>query len=292
MHCSVLIPSYNRIQCLGDAIDSVLAQTHFKTENWRAGQDYQIIVIDDGSNDGTAAFIRDSYPQVELIEQGNSGVSAARNAGLAVAKGEWVGLLDSDDTWLPSKLAAQFEQLARNKLLVSHTQEIWVRNGVRVNQHIKHKKYGGFIYQHCLPLCAMSPSSILIHRKVFDAIGEFDEALPACEDYDLWLRLCARFEVDFVAAPQIIKTGGHADQLSRQYWGMDRYRVIALEKILLMAKQNPPPTWKLSASDIEHTRAVMLSKLEILRNGARKHQNQELEQAMQEKLLNWSGFEL
>ena len=96
----------------------------------------------------------------------------------------------------------------------------------------KHAKAGGWIYTHCLPLCAISPSAVLIHRSIFDCVGLFNEQLPACEDYDLWLRICARFPVHFIPEPLIIKYGGHDDQLSRRYWGMDRFRIQALEDIL------------------------------------------------------------
>ncbi len=100
---------------------------------------------------------------------------------------------------------------------VCHTDEIWIRNGRRVNARKKHGKKGGWIFQHCLPLCAMSPSSIMIHRDVFTALGGFDERLPACEDYDLWLRITARYPVLFTRQPLIEKYGGHDDQLSRKY---------------------------------------------------------------------------
>ena len=96
----------------------------------------------------------------------------------------------------------------------------------------KHAKSGGHIFRQCLPLCVISPSSVMIQRSLFDEIGLFDESLPACEDYDLWLRICARHPVLFLQEPMIIKHGGHRDQLSRRYWGMDRFRIQALEKII------------------------------------------------------------
>jgi GT2 family glycosyltransferase len=96
----------------------------------------------------------------------------------------------------------------------------------------KHAKTGGYIFNQCLPLCAISPSSVIIHHSVFEQVGLFDEELPACEDYDLWLRICARHPVEFLETPQIIKYGGHEDQLSHRHWGMDRFRIRALEKII------------------------------------------------------------
>jgi len=96
----------------------------------------------------------------------------------------------------------------------------------------KHQKYGGFIYDKCLPLCAISPSAAIIHRDVFTQLGGFDESLPACEDYDLWLRICHKYPVLFIDEPLLVKYGGHEDQLSRRYWGMDRFRIQALCKML------------------------------------------------------------
>jgi len=262
MKVSVIIPSFNRAYCLPNAIDSVLSQ-NFECE-------LELIVIDDGSTDETRELIAQSYPDVVYLHQANLGVSGARNYGLREASGDWIALLDSDDVWLPNKLATQIKLLRETGLKVCHTEEIWIRNGVRVNQMNKHQKTGGLIYQNCLPLCAMSPSSIMIHRSVFDDIGVFDESLPACEDYDLWLRLSARFEVAFVSEPMIIKVGGHDDQLSRQHWGMDRFRVIALQKMLFEHAEF------LTQAQAQATKTILIKKLNILRNGAVKHNNDNL----------------
>ncbi len=251
---SVIIPAYNRAPVLGRALDSVLAQ---------GAPPGEVIVADDGSSDATAELVRRRYPDCRYLRQPNRGVSAARNLGLRAARGDWIALLDSDDAWLPGKLAAQIAQLRREpELRVCHTEEIWIRNGTRVNAMKKHAKQGGWIYRHCLPLCVISPSSVLLHRSVFETAGEFDETLPACEDYDLWLRICARMPVAFVAEPQIIKHGGHPDQLSRQHWGMDRFRVRALARAL---SELP-----LDAEDRQATAATLVQKAQILAQGADK----------------------
>lgn len=278
MKISVIIPTYNRADVLSRALDSVLAQTYAKA--------LEVIVVDDGSTDGTAELIIGSYPMVRYIEQANLGVSAARNAGLAVASGDWVALLDSDDEWLPEKLERQFAELDATGLKACHTEEIWIRNGVRVNQMNKHRKVGGWIFEHCLPLCAMSPSSIVIHRSILEAVSSngiaiFDEALPACEDYDLWLRLCSRFEVAYLSEPCIRKYGGHSDQLSRQHWGMDRFRVIALEKLLL-------DSHPLSVAMVNAAKTMLLAKTHILLTGARKHSNHDLVDECDARLQRWA----
>lgn len=206
------------------ALRSILAQTRLPDE---------LIVVDDGSTDATADLVRRVFPQVRYFYQKNKGVSAARNLGMRRATGQWLALLDSDDEWFPEKLARQLAELDKHPdLLVSHTNEIWIRNGKPANQKKRHKKYGGRIFKKCLPLCVISPSSVMLHRSVLRQVGMFDESLPVCEDYDLWLRLCARFPVHFLDRPLTVKHGGHEDQLSHKYWGMDRFRIRALEKIV------------------------------------------------------------
>lgn len=256
---SVIVPTYNRINSLPRALDSILDQT-FPVD--------EIVVIDDGSTDGSSDYIKDYYPQVILLTQTQSGVSAARNAGIRAAKNEWIALLDSDDEWLPHKLEKQYAALQKKSdYKICHTEEIWVRNGKRVNQMNKHKKEGGWIYSNCLPLCAMSPSSIIFHRSVLDEAGLFDETLPACEDYDLWLRICHRYPVLFIEEPCIVKYGGHEDQLSRKYWGMDRFRIQALMKVLDEAN--------LSDDYREKTLEMLAEKIRVYILGAEKRNKTE-----------------
>ncbi len=254
---SVVIPTYNRVVLLERALDSVMAQTLPADE---------IIVVVDGSTDNTVSMLKSRYPGVNLIQQDNRGVSAARNAGIATARHDWIALLDSDDVWHHNKLERQLQGLNNSpEYLICHSDETWIRNGFRVNQMNKHKKAGGHIFQHCLPLCVISPSTVMIHRLLFDEIGLFDETLPACEDYDLWLRLCSRYPVLYIDEALITKYGGHDDQLSRQYWGMDRFRIQALNNIISSAKLN----------DVDHDAAIkmMRSKINIYLAGAEKHDN-------------------
>lgn len=193
----------------------------------------EVAVIDDGSTDGTDLMLRHEFPQVSYYYQDNLGVSAARNLGIRQTTGDWLAFLDSDDEWLPEKLSKQMAALATNpEYRICHTEENWIRNGAQVDVPKKYAKTGGWIFSHCLPLCAISPSTVLIHRSVFTDVGLFDIQLPACEDYDLWLRIAANYPVLLVAQPQINKHGGHADQLSNTFWGMDRFRIGALQKII------------------------------------------------------------
>lgn len=254
MKISLIIPSYNRSHLLKRALQSVFEQSLLPDE---------VIVVDDGSTDDTAEMLRNLFPQVIYLHQDNAGVSSARNLGIQHSTGSWIALLDSDDTWLKDKLVMQVSSLKQSpEIKICHTEEIWIRNGTRVNAMNKHKKSGGWIFEQCLPLCAMSPSSIMIHRSIFDELGLFDESLPACEDYDLWLRISNAFPVLFLEQPLINKYGGHEDQLSHQHWGMDRFRIQALDKLL---KQG-----QLSHKNKDLATKMLLKKARIFQKGAEK----------------------
>lgn len=253
---SVIIPTFNRAAFLREAIDSVLAQTE---------KDFELIVVDDGSTDGTRELVAEYGDRIRYFFQPNAGASAARNFGIRYAAGNLMAFLDSDDLWLPKKLARQVQWMAaHSNIMLCYTDEIWIRRGVRVNQKMIHAKAGGWIYPLCLPRCIISPSSVLMRRELFDAIGLFDERLPVCEDYDLWLRVASRFEVGFMAEPLIVKRGGHPDQLSQRDWGNDRYRVAALRKIYASGV--------LDETARRLTAAMLCRKCRILENGFRKRQ--------------------
>jgi len=258
---SVVIPTYNRALRLGETLRSVLKQTY---------QDFELIVVDDGSTDNTSKMIR-SFPDVRyFFLNENHGVSRARNEGLAYAKGRYICFLDSDDLWDEKKLQTQVQWMEKNiDCQVCYTDEIWVRKGVRVNPMNKHRKYSGDIFRHCLSLCIVSPSSAMLRTKLFDEIGNFDESLPACEDYDLWLRIAMKYTFHFIEEPLIIKQGGHADQLSRKYWGMDRFRVAVLKKLL---DHN-----SLKGERLQLTRSALVEKCSVLINGFAKRSKKEEE---------------
>ncbi|MDY6952178.1 MAG: glycosyltransferase, partial [Thermodesulfobacteriota bacterium] len=252
---SVVIPSYNRALFLKEAIDSVLAQGF---------EDFEVIVVDDGSTDTTNALLA-SCPRVFVVTQDRLGVSAARNAGIARAAGRFLAFLDSDDLWLPEKLAAQIAFFERHpQALICQTEEIWIRDGVRVNPKMRHSKPSGMIFERSLELCLVSPSAVMMRRDLIDKVGWFDETLPACEDYDLWLRIACRFPIYLIDTPLIIKRGGHQDQLSRQP-GLDRYRIYALVKIL-----ESPPKGGLTAVQRKAAVQTLSNKCAIYSRGCLK----------------------
>jgi glycosyltransferase involved in cell wall biosynthesis len=221
---TVVIPAFNRAAYVERALESVYAQS--RTPN-------EVIVVDDGSNDGTSEMVAQKFPGAVCLRDKHRGVSAARNLGIRSARGDWIALLDSDDEWLPTKLERQLDALAHEpRFHLCHCDEIWMRGGRRVNPRKRHAKSGGWIFEKCLSLCAISPSSAVIRRSVFAELGLFDEELPACEDYDYWLRFCSRYPVLYVDEQLVVKHGGHDDQLSRKIWGLDRFRIRALIKVL------------------------------------------------------------
>jgi glycosyltransferase involved in cell wall biosynthesis len=221
---SVILPTYNRALWVVEAVDSVLAQSF---------RDLELIVVDDGSTDETVAKLAPYRDRLRYAFQEQSGVSAARNRGLDLARGEWVAFLDSDDLWLPVKLEAQVNFFTQNpEAEICQTEELWIRNGRRVNPRQRHRKPSGRIFEPSLALCLVSPSAVMLKKTLFDQSGRFDPQLPACEDYDLWLRISCRKPVYLIDEALVIKRGGHPDQLSRSVPALDRYRIQALVKLL------------------------------------------------------------
>ena len=271
MKISVIIPTYNRKKYIKRAIDSVIRQSY---------KPFEIIVIDDGSTDGTYELIKQSYSssQISLKKQKNKGVSAARNKGVKLANGDWIAFLDSDDEWFENKLELQVREIKKSKTFICHTNEIWIRNGIRVNQMKKHQKYGGAIFKKCLDMCRISPSSVMIHRRIFDEIGLFDEDLIICEDYDLWLRISSKYPVLYLDSMLIKKFGGHEDQLSKNINGIEQFRIQSLEKILKNRSLKP--------SYFNAAKNMVLKKLLIYRSGLIKR-NKVRENAIIEKKIHY-----
>lgn len=258
---SVVIPTFNRAATLERALDSVLNQT---LKNW------ELIIVDDGSTDLTQDLVsawQARNPEIvcQYVHTPNRGVSAARNAGARQARGTWLAFLDSDDEWMPHKLELQ-DALTANFVWI-HSGENWIRNGVRVNAGKKHEKSGGRVFERAVDICFISPSTSLIRKDIFAEENGFREDFPVCEDYELWLRLAAKYPVGFLPHGLIHKYGGHADQLSRKYFAMDYYRAKALIQFL--------DCTDISEAERQHVIAALLEKCEILIRGYEKHGNTE-----------------
>ena len=272
---SVVIPTLNRSISLKRALNSVLSQSY---------QPEEIIVVDNGSTDDTEEMIKYQFPQVTILRERKLGVSAARNKGIKASKGDWVAFLDSDDEWCAPKLERQMDSRLNSlgSFRLIHTNEVWKKNNVFVNQMKKHKKKGGDIFFQCLSLCCISPSSALIEKNVFKDFGYFDENLPACEDYDFWLRFCAKEKVLFANDELLIKHGGHSDQLSQKFWGMDRFRVYSIEKLITKGGLS----YKYNSAALE----VLLAKINVLIKGGLNHKNFRLVDFYSKKKDFWTSY--
>jgi len=250
---SVIIPTFNRAWIIKEAIKSVLNQDYKPLE---------IIVINDGSTDNTKDVLKPFMDKIVLLEQPNKGVSSARNLGIKTSKGKFIAFLDSDDAWTPEKISCQVNFFNNNPdVFICQTDEIWIRNGKRVNPKKKHKKISGMIFEPSLKLCLVSPSAVMMKRCFFDTKGLFDESLPACEDYDLWLRTAIDIPIYLIDKPYTIKKGGHNDQLSSAH-SLDKYRILSIKK-LLESKQ-------LSKSQQNMAKKVLYDKSNIYIQGCIK----------------------
>ena len=258
---SIVIPTYNRSQFLKKAIDSVIAQT-FK--------DFELIIVDDGSTDNTFHLISQySDNRIRYIKQENKGPGAARNRGIKESMHGLIAFLDNDDWWDKEKLDVQFREMQQNPgYLISHTQEIWYKNGKLLNQKKKHKKQHGYIFDKCLPLCAVSMSTAIVRKELFDRIGLFDEGMACCEDYDFWLRTSVNHKFLLIDEPLTLKDGGRPNQVSSIYaTGIDKFRIQSILK-LLRSNNLTSEQRKLATNELH-------KKCRIYGNGCLKHGKQE-----------------
>ena len=222
---SVVIPVYNRPDLLQRAVSSVSRQSFAP---------FEILVVDDGSTPvvGSLKDFNSIHVRILRNEQ-NQGVSAARNLGIREANGEWIALLDSDDEWMEDKLQKQVHHIEQYKgLHAIHTGEKWIRNGNEVIPPAYLNKSPENLWERSLQHCLICPSSVLLHKSIFETVGLFNENLAVCEDYEFWLRLLLHEEIGLLPEKLVIKHGGHPDQLSTTTWGMDRFRVQALINLI------------------------------------------------------------
>ncbi|MBU8910921.1 MAG: glycosyltransferase [Desulfobacterales bacterium] len=255
---SVILPTYNRAWTLKDAVDSVLFQDYPQIE---------LIIVDDGSEDNTQELLKAYKSKSIILKQKNSGVSAARNAGIKKSRGEFIALLDSDDAWDKRKISCQVEFFKRNPdALICQTEEIWIRKGKRVNPKVKHKKPSGMIFEPSLDLCLVSPSAVMMRRQLFDLKGYFNEKFTVCEDYDLWLRISSTIPVFLIDKPYTIKRGGHRDQLSN-FHSQDKFRILSLINLI---ESN-----SLTQAQAAKTKKVLKKKCTIYGNGCMKRGKKE-----------------
>lgn len=262
---SVIIPTHNREKLLPRAVDSVLNQSF---------SNFELIIVDDCSTDNSNKYLHSiskKNKKVTIIKTDtNKGVSHARNLGVSISQSNWVTFLDSDDEWLPFKLQKQYEYILNHKKAqLIHSNEIWIKNGVRINQHNKHKKSGGDIFNRSLNFCIIAPSTVAINKQTWNKYGPFDEEMTVCEDYDLWLKISLTEQIDFINDILIKKYGGHSDQLSTRYVAMDYYRVKSMINLIIQRKSD------FTEEKLLETKNIIDKKYQILCKGYNKHNRQE-----------------
>lgn len=219
---SVIIPVYNRNYSLKDAVESVLIQTYKPSE---------IIIIDDGSFFSVENILKNYNNHIKIIHhERNKGVSAARNTGISASKGRYIAFLDSDDIFLPQKLEWQINFMKENNYHISHTNEFWYKKDRFINQNKKSKRYGGKILDKILDKCRVSPSSLIVERKVFEKCGLFDEKLDVCEDYDISLRFALDYTIGYLDKKLIIKRAIEENSLSDAIKHIEYIRYNILKK--------------------------------------------------------------
>jgi glycosyltransferase involved in cell wall biosynthesis len=190
---SVVIPAWNAEKYLREAVDSALAQSYPARE---------IVVVDDGSTDGTAAIL-DSYgDRIRVVRQANAGSAAACNAGVSAARGDWIAFLDADDVWLPEKLSRQVAHCGQAP--ISHTDSVCF--GDALEQEVRRSSfeppYSGFVLERLLVRNFISKSTVMMRRNLYLEHGGFDPGYPGVEDWPLWLDVCAGNELAYL--PEVV----------------------------------------------------------------------------------------
>lgn len=232
---SVIIPCYNAERYIAATLDSVLTQEY---------ADLEIIVVDDGSKDGSVALVRKRFPAVRVVEQANQGVAAARNHGIALARGDWIAFVDADDIWLPGKLRAQFDALAATPgCRMNYTAwKVWhsdepVPSAAYLNQldatagdPARWAGASGWIYPQLLLDCVVWTSTVLVERALLAETGGFDPTLRVGEDYDLWLRASRLTPIVRVARPYALYRI-HPASITRST-PTDNYRATVINRAL------------------------------------------------------------
>jgi len=229
---SVIIPTYNRKTLVLEAVESVLQGTF---------RDFELIVVDDGSTDGTLETLSQrgfTVSPLFLISLPHTGLPGlVRNRGARIARGTYLAFLDADDLWLPQKLELQLkahrEASARGqRYRISHTRELWVRQGKIVSQRKQKHRREGDVFRDALKKCILGPSTVMMEKSLFLEVGGFREDLKIAEDYELWVRITSWEPVLYLGQPLTVKRGGSPDQLSQTYPYIEPFRLKALKDLV------------------------------------------------------------
>ncbi len=227
---SVVIPTYNYAHFICNAVDSVLAQTY---------QDYEIIVVDDGSRDNTGDVLAPYGDRIRCVRQENAGPSTARNKGIGLAQGELIAFLDADDCWLPDKLEKQVRFLDANPEfgMVFSDMSHCVDGDMVHAAYLRERGYRyvaqGSIYNNLLREGFIFTPTVMLRSKCLDLVGVFDVTMCNCEDVDLWFRMADRYQIGFLDEPLVIRnqhganvTGNSEDYLKAPVLLMERLYAV------------------------------------------------------------------
>ncbi len=221
---SVVIPTHNRAEYLRSAVASVLEQTY---------QDFEIVVVDDASRDNTAEVLAGfGAPRIKCIRhEAGKGDGGARNTGIVNARGEYIAFLDDDDQWLPEKLALQVATLDRSPAHVGGVYTGHFDVDESGNQIVKvcHAMRRGNLLEHFFQEASIVTSTLLFRRACFATVGLFDESIPYCSDYDMWIRIAEKYHFECVGQP-LVKYRLHANKLSENLPFSIKGRELILSK--------------------------------------------------------------
>jgi glycosyltransferase involved in cell wall biosynthesis len=284
---TVVVPTCNRKESVTQALHSVLSQTY---------RDFEIVVVDDGSTDGTAAHVLRTFGAearaVELVARRNPaaltpfyhkfaslgvqvryqyhlnrGLGAARNRGIRHARGSYIAFLEAEDLWEPAHLRSQIDFLETHRgACVSRVGEHPAKEGPRPRRARRGETVSGNVFAQALEQAPAGISCAVVHRSCFAECGEFDENMPSCEDYDLWLRLAARFPIYFVDGPEVTRRAPRPDG-SQHAWTSDRFRVYSLEKSFQSGQLDPEQRFLVSQA--------LVRRCERLVEGYRRQKSEE-----------------
>ena len=230
---SVIIPARNAAPFIRDAVASALDQTH---------REIEVIVVDDGSADGTADAVAAFGERIVLLRQPGRGAAAARNLGARAATGEWIAFLDADDIWLPAKITTQLAAVDADgsgaALVYSDRFNVGARDGFPDRQSDLQAMYAGDVFDDLLLKGnVITTSSVLVRKRVFDRLGGFaeDPLIPPAEDWDLWIRVAAAHRVVLCREP-LVQYRHHPAGASRDVDRMTRARRLVIERALRMPR--------------------------------------------------------
>lgn len=240
---SVIIPSYNCASFIPETLESVFAQTY---------RDLEIILVDDGSTDDTPAVVAPYLDRITYIRQKNGGLPAARNTGIRAAKGEFIALLDADDSWMADKLERQLPRFADAEVGIVYSDfSVRYADGRFQPSYLVNRPLAseGYVLENYIRSRFLFPSTMVIRQKCLEEFGLFDEEMLACEDIELFARICSRWKIARIDAPLMIRYEG-THNITSNSRKINQYTILALQKVLARQPDLPRSTRKVIEKEL------------------------------------------